>query len=307
MNLSQRQLRMFVTVAAFANISRASEALHTSQPALTRALRDFETQLGTALFRRTTRQMTLTAGGEHFLPVAQRLLRDMERATADLRSPPQGPGGLITLAVGTAFACTVLPRVLAAFTSGHPGMQVRLIDDNSAGVTARVTRGEADLGIGSPVGDTGTLALQKLLSAPLGLLGDARRFGLGTAVAARDLATRPLLKEAADTSIMQLLRTHGSDLVAQMHRGVEVSSLAVQLALAQAGVGVAVVSALGASHPGAAGMKFVPLRPALRREVFLMKRRDQPHDPAALALAAAIRDGLAEAVLHPAVRVAGAK
>lgn len=306
MNLTQRQLRMFVTTVAFGNISRAAQALHISQPALTRALQDFEAQLGTPLLRRTTRQLALTVEGERFLPRAQRLLQDMQRATEALRDPAddgQALDGLVTLAVGTAFGCSVLPAVLLAFTQAHPGVQVRLIDDNSAGITARVLRAEADLGIGSPIGDTGLLACEPLLTAPLGLLADPRRFPLGRSAAVGALPRLPLLKEAADTSIMHLLRSHGSELVAAMHRGVEVSSLAMQLALAQAGLGVAVLSGLGASHPAAIGLRFSPLRPALRREVFLMHRRDLPLTPAAEAFAQTLRQGLASAPLANGVRL----
>lgn len=302
MNLTQRHLRMFVTTAAFAHVSRASEALHISQPALTRALQEFETQLGVALFRRTTRQIVLTAEGERFLPVAQRMLRDMELALAGVKEGGPEPEGTVTLAVGTAFACTVLPGVLTRFVAAHPGAQVRVIDDNSAGITARVVRGEADIGVGSPVGETAPLKFDALLSAPLGLLGHPGKFGLAASVAAQQLADFPLLKEAADTSIMQLLRVHGPDLVARMHRGVEVSSLAVQLALAREGVGVAVLSALGASHPDAEGLHFAPLRPAIRREVFLMRRREGTGNTLADALSGMLLGAVAGAPLHRLVR-----
>ncbi len=265
MNLSQRQLRMFVTTARLLNISRASEALHISQPALTRALSEFERQLGLDLLHRTTRQVSLTPDGERFLAVAQRLLGDLDHAAADLRDQARGASGSLVIAVGAAFGATLLPLALANFTRQAPGVRVRLVEDNSAGITSRVARAEADLGIGSPLGDTSLIDSRALLQAPLGYLGLPGR-----------MDQLPLLREPADTSILQVLRAHGSDLVARMERGVEVSSLTLQLALARAGVGVAVLSALGAAHPQAQGLKFVPLKPALRREIFAMQRRDRP-------------------------------
>ena len=170
MNLTQRQLRMFVTTAAVGNISRASEALHISQPALTRALQEFESQLGVALFLRTTRQLGLTPEGERFLPVAQRLLHDLAEAAALIQGEATGQRGSVSLAVGEAFGCTVLPDILHAFVKTHPGVRVRVVNDNSQGITCRVAQGEVDFGIGSPVGRTEALRFTKLLSAPLGLL-----------------------------------------------------------------------------------------------------------------------------------------
>ena len=103
---------------------------------------------------------------------------------------------------------------------------------------------------------------------------------------------------------MQVLQSRGSALVQRMGKGVEVSSLALQLALSQAGVGVAVVSALGASHPQASGLQFVPLKPAMQRAVFMMQRRDRELNPSARAFANAVRSGLIQAVLHGSVQLA---
>jgi LysR family transcriptional regulator, carnitine catabolism transcriptional activator len=304
MNLTQRQLQMFVTTAALMNVSRASQALHISQPALSRALQELEAQLGVTLLLRTTRQLTLTHEGSQFLPVAQRLLRDLQQAASDLLEQATGLTGAVTLALGTAFGCTVLPGILRSFALSHPGVRLKLIDDNSAGISARVIRAEADLGIGSLFGDTSSLTCHLLLTAPLGLLGDPAQFHMQAAVKKGNLNQLPLLKEPTDSSIMQVLQSRGSTLVQQMEKGVEVSSLALQLALAQAGVGVAVVSALGASHPQASGLQFVPLKPVMKREVFMMQQRGRELNPSARAFTIALTSGLAQARLHPSVRCA---
>jgi LysR family carnitine catabolism transcriptional activator len=98
------------------------------------------------------------------------------------------------------------------------------------------------------------------------------------------------------------LATHGSDLLSQMDRGTEVSSLAIQLAMAQAGAGFAVLSALGASHPQATGLRFLPLSPRLHREVFLMHHLDHPADEATTVTCEAIRSALIRATLHASVK-----
>lgn len=284
MNLTQRQLRLFVTTANLGHVSRAAEALHVSQPALTRALAVFEQQMDMPLFARTTRRLSLTPQGERFLPLARRLLQDMDDAVLAMQPNAAGLQGSVTLAVGAAFGATVLPGVLQSFVRRYPGVRVCVLDDNSEGITRRVRQGEADLGIGSPVGDINALHCHHLLSAPLGLLADPAHFQL-VGTTPEQLLNVPLLKEGADTSIMQALRVNGSPLVTQMAKGVEVSSLGIQLALARAGVGVAVLSALGASHRDAQGMVFTPLEPTVRRELFLLQRRDRITNPAATAMA----------------------
>lgn len=304
MNLNQRQLRMFTVLATEGHFSRASEQLHISQPALSRAIQELEAQLGVALFNRTTRQLALTEEGQRFLPMAQRLLRDMAQITDELRAQATGVRGTVTLAVGTAFGSVLLPAMLLRFRQAFPHVQVRVLDDNSAGITRRVLSAEADLGIGSPLGDTAALDCEILVSAPLGLLWPPEPSAMHQPM--RD--ELPILREPEDSSIMNILRMRGSPLVARMQQGVEVSSLALQLALARAGVGVAVVSALGASHPLAQGMRFEPLQPAIDREIFLMTQRTRILSASAKALVTAIRESLkptqlATQELNPLVRL----
>lgn len=302
MNLTQRQLHMFVTTAALCNISRASEALFISQPALTRALQEFESQLGAQLFVRSTRKMALTLEGERFLPVAQRLLNDLVEAAALVKEEASGHRGSVVVAVGEAFGCTVMPAILADFVKTHPGVRVRVLADNSLGITRAAVQGAVDFSIGSPVGQTDTLSFVRLLSAPLGVLAHPQMHRLKATLTADELDALPLLKEGPDTSIAHVLSARGSEVVAQMAKGVEVTSLAMQLSLARAGVGVAVMSALGASHREAADMRFSLLKPRVEREVFVMQRRDRPLPSAARALKDAICQGLANVPLHPSIR-----
>lgn len=304
MNMNQRQLQMFVILAAEQHFCRASELLHISQPALSRAIQELESQLGVSLLNRTTRQHALTPEGQQFLPMAQRLLRDMAQITDDLRAQATGVRGTVTVAHGLAFGSVLLPAVLERFQALYPLVQLRLIDANSGGITTRVQRAEVDIGIGSLLGDTAALHCECVVSARLGLLWPPGRAGQTDPMAPE----LPLLREPDDTSIMSLLRMRGSPLVARMQQGIEVSNLAMQLALVQAGLGVAVVSALGASHPLARNLPFEPLEPVIEREIFFMTQRTRTLSAPASAFLATLREafqpnGVTWPNLHPLVRL----
>lgn len=308
MNLSQRQLRMFTVLAKEGHFSRASELLHISQPALSRAVRELESQLGVPLFHRTTRHLALSEQGKRLLPMAQRLLVDMEHIAQALSLQAGGIRGVVTVALGTAFGSVLMPAILKQLQATHPDVHVRLLDDNSAGITARVLAAQADLGIGSPIGDTAALSCVKLATAPIGVLANPECFQLTEPMNAAAIRCLPLLSEPQDTSIMHVLNSHGSAVAGHMQRGIEVSNLAVQLALVREGVGVGVMSALGASHFMAQGMRFVPLSPAMDRKVFLMTQRTRTLSAAASALIDVLQSSLERlgeeaALLHPLVRL----
>ena len=279
MNLTQRQLRMFVSIASTRNLSQAAEMLHISQPALTRALQEFESQLGMLLFERSSRRTTLTREGAEFLPTAQRLLGNLQAAKKVVESIRDGFSGQITVAVGTGIGSLLLPLAISRFHAERPSVSVNLIDDNSRGITSRVLSAEADLGIGTPYGGTESLRCEPLLKARLGYLFNPAIFDISLLADEADVAKLPLLSCPLDTSIMRELTAQGSPLVAKMAKGHEVSTLAMTIAMANAGVGVAVVSAIGAAHPAAQLLKFVPLRSNMSREYYLMSRGErEPRD-----------------------------
>src|SRR5215212_11596242 len=82
------QIEGFVEVARRSNLSRAAEALFITQPALTARLRALETEIGSPLFRRGRRGMSLTEAGRAFLPYAERAVRALQDgASAGERMP----------------------------------------------------------------------------------------------------------------------------------------------------------------------------------------------------------------------------
>ena len=83
-----RHLRYFVAVAEHLHFGRAAQALHVSQPPLSRQIRDLEYYLGVSLFSRGPRHVTLTEAGEVLLGASRRILSEVSRSIQLVSAPP---------------------------------------------------------------------------------------------------------------------------------------------------------------------------------------------------------------------------
>ena len=129
MMLDIRHLEIVRAVHEAGSLSRAARALHMSQPALTRQLAVIEQRLGTALFRRHARGMSLTPAGERVLSTASRVLADIARAETDVRRLADGYDGTVRIASECFMCYHWLPGVARAFGARQPGITVDLVPE----------------------------------------------------------------------------------------------------------------------------------------------------------------------------------
>ncbi|KUM79192.1 LysR family transcriptional regulator [Streptomyces curacoi] len=122
-DLDLRKLRYFVAVAERRHFGRAAVALHVTQPALSRQVRQLEHDLRVDLFTRSTREVTLTPAGEQFLRDAKALLSAAEAARERARRIGAGDDALV---VGFMLG-TDVSLALNAFSGQHPHVSIELV------------------------------------------------------------------------------------------------------------------------------------------------------------------------------------
>src|SRR5580658_5605117 len=121
-----RHLRYFVMVAAELNVSRASARLRVSQPAVSRQLRDLESELGVPLFVRRHNGLALTDAGESFLAHARSILRKSADAAAHMNSFRQRPAKRLVIGYIPSVLADILTPALKKFTRKNGDTEVIL-------------------------------------------------------------------------------------------------------------------------------------------------------------------------------------
>ena len=140
-----RTLRYFRVVAECGSYSRGAEMLRISQPAVSRAVRMLEAELGRELFHRKGHGVTLTTAGQRLLERSQTILRQGEDMTAEIRADEGQPAGSITIALPPAAGYFLAPAMADRMKAAFPRVSVRFVGGFSGYIHEWLVRGQVDL------------------------------------------------------------------------------------------------------------------------------------------------------------------
>lgn len=147
MNIELRQLRYFVAVAEESHFGRAAARLHMTQPPLSQTIQSLEAALGTPLFARTKRSVTLTPAGAALLPEAQRLLQQANALPDLARRAASGESGLLSLSFVSTADYSILPPLLREFRERYPQIQIDLREATTDVQLEELLQGRIDAGL----------------------------------------------------------------------------------------------------------------------------------------------------------------
>lgn len=296
-SVSTRQLDAFVNLAELRSFTRAASLSHLSQPAFSALIRSLEEAVGARLFDRTTRSVELTAEGRVFLEAARRLLHDAQSAFADMHDHAARRRGRVAVAVLPSLAAGWLPPLLARFHAAHPGIELNVADVLSEACIESVESGRADFALASTRADSAELQAEAFCSDDFHVvcrrdhpLAARRKLKLA------DLAPYSIVQLARSSSVRQYLEA--AIYPNQLRTVMELDQLSTVAGMVRAGLGLSVVPTLTLFHFDHAELVTKALdAPEMRRQIFIVRRRDR-----SLSIAA---QALHEAVLAARPRLAG--
>jgi DNA-binding transcriptional LysR family regulator len=234
-------LRSFVAVAQFGHLTRASEALHLSQPALSSHIKTLEEQFGVTLFERTPTGMALTPAGRRLLTEAEQIIgavRHLAHSAQDLRGQPTG-----NLKIGTVLDPAILRvgELTSRALERYPQIELELNQVMSSDALVRVRNGTLDAAFyfgAAPEADLDAVPLRDI----------EYRVTLPAAWAARlleapweSIAQQPWIVAPAPSSHHQLVMNLFDDGAPRPERIIEADTEQVINNLVESGVGVSLL------------------------------------------------------------------
>lgn len=283
MNITLRQVSAFAAVAELGSFTAAATRLHLTQSALSVLVRELERQLGTRLFDRHTRRVLLTETGAALLPRAERLLVDVEQATADVAAVRDKRRGRLRLAMPQLIASTLGAQAIAAFHRRHPDIDIELHDTPTDQLVARVLSGDAELAIGVEVPSGDDIERRVLLRDRHWLVcPPSHRLAQLKRVRWQDLQGEPFIAPTRD--FMRWLEPVLPSPELRPAVAHTVAYVSTALGLVAAGLGVTMVPTYGQPLARAWGLMLKPLvAPVFERDVQIYSSRGRSLSPAAEA------------------------
>jgi LysR family hydrogen peroxide-inducible transcriptional activator len=278
------QLRYFCAVARTGNFTRAAEQENVAQPSLSQQILKLEAELGARLFDRLGRTVRLTRFGETFLRRAQAILRELGEARSEIQEMAGVEAGEVVLGAIATVAPYFLPQPLATFSRRHPNIRVRIVEDITPVLLARLHEDSIDLALVALPLPGPELVCEELFCEPLRVVVPSRhRLAKHKVISLNQIEGDRflLLKEGhcfRQTTIAACRRARLTPNVV-----FESGQFATILGMVAAGMGVSVVPEM-AVQPGK-GCKFIPVADErAQRRIGLVRLRSHFQTRAELAL-----------------------
>jgi DNA-binding transcriptional LysR family regulator len=152
--MEMQQVRYFLALARTLNFTRAAEDCNVTQPALTRAVKQLEDELGGELIRREGRLSHLTELGQRMLPLLQQCYDSALTAKSLAAKVKKGELAALSLAVSRTFNLALLLEPLGEMHRAFPGFQLKLRRGTGPQIAAMLKNGDVDIAIGGPMGES---------------------------------------------------------------------------------------------------------------------------------------------------------
>ena len=236
-----RQLETFAAVARLGSFTRAAEALHLTQPAVSIQIRQIADTIGLPLFEQIGREIVLTAAGDELLATVRTLDDVWNRFESAIDALKGMKRGRLRVALVTT-AKYFLPRMLGAFCQRYPEIDIELEITNREKIVERLRGNQDDLYIMSYPPDDLDIVTHPFLENEHVVIAPANHWAVGHKVTLAALAAEPFLLREPGSGSRHAIDQHTAASGIQLKVRLSLASNEAIRELVASGMGLAVLS-----------------------------------------------------------------
>ncbi len=288
--LTHRHVEVFRALMTAGGVTAAAQALHTSQPTVSRELARMEQLLRMALFERVRGRLRPTAQAFALFEEVERSYAGLERVIDTATRLRQFTQGSLAIAALPAFAHALLPAVCARFQAAHPGVSVSVAPLESPELEARLAEQAFDLGLAEHDPAPGRLEASTLLERDeVAVLPDGHPLLRHRRLQLKHFDGLPFVSFHPRDRYRQVVDALFAQAGVERRLAVETDSAVAVCAMVRHGLGVAIVNPLTAQEMAGAGVQVRPLAVSIPFRAVLVRPLDRPGNPLVARFAKVLR------------------
>ncbi|MGV7241127.1 LysR family transcriptional regulator [Caballeronia sp. M23-90] len=295
MNLTFRQLKVFVKLYELQSFTATAQALHMTQSAVSKLCSEMEEEVGFPLFERTTRSFEPKDGADDLYGFALELLGTLDAAARSLSDLTSIRKGTVSIAAAPMIVYSLLCDAIGEYRRLYPGVRIEIHEISTNLAIEYVVNGKVDFAV---------VAIdekhEKLLVEPVYLdklclaCHPSHSLAGGGAVTWASIAEENLIMLRVDNNMGRVVQQIMTKENLEFEPMIEAGALTSLLGLVRAGVGVAVVPEYAAKYSKDFGIKTVPIRPGKKhsRTLSLIRRSNARSSTAASKFIQILKESL---------------
>lgn len=289
-----RVLRYFLAVARAESITGAAQALHVSQPTLSKQLMDLEKRLGQVLLVRGNRKITLTEEGMLLRKRAQEIIDLVDRTEAELNQTDDVISGDIYIGCGETDAMRLIARTAQKLQRSYPDIRYHLYSGNAEDVAERMDKGLLDFGVLIGATDFDKYNYLKLSAVDTWglLMRKDSRLAAAASIKPKALRDIPIICSQQALACNELSGWLGNHLDS-LHVMATYNLIYNAALMVEEDVGYALCLDKLVNTTGKSGLCFVPLEPRIEAHLHIVWKKQQVFSKAAGAFLKTLQELLA--------------
>ena len=236
--------KVFYTVAKCGSLTKAAEELYISQPAVSQAIKQLETQLGGQLFNRTHRGMELSeTGGKQIFSTVEKALKLFEEAESKYSELKDTATGIVKICASDTVSTHFLLPYIKEYHKRYPNVNLILQNGTSSETVELIKNGKGDIGFVNLPLDDSDINLSNIVMQLHDTFVCNERFIelVGQVVDLKRLQDYPLLMLELSTATRKAIVSFAHSQGIHLHPEIELASLELMTSLAKSGIGIACI------------------------------------------------------------------
>ena len=236
--------KVFYTVAKCGSLTKASEELFISQPAVSQAIRQLENSLGGKLFNRTHKGMELTEnGGKQLYERVEKAMELLDKAEKEFFELKDNATGVLRVCASDTISTHFLLPYLKDYREKYPDVKIVLINGTTGETIKELKNGKGDIGlVNLPIDEDGISVLCNIMTVQDTFVGSKKFYDLSKKVVPlKTLEDYPLLMLESPTVSVKMVNEFTLSHGIKLNPEIEPSSIELMVSLAKNGMGIACV------------------------------------------------------------------